>query len=317
LTLVFGCGGPSGQKRDDAGGLPGDASPPDVGVADADGVDAAISSEDASAEDSGVSLGDAAPEAGDASPPSMPLCDGVAHPRLWVLSQSGRETLGATVRTELGYPFLLLDGICTYWTGGGWSEDMLGRDRPVRTGVLTEVEVETLERALPIADVAALDDCQPEPGSFDVPVRGIRVGGGVAWCESKGPVFDAAWKIVRALAAQLWTEGTPVTGPLHVAVRGASTTSNPAPYPWPLVEPLRSFAPPDGRYDPGTSYTVSDPAATAKLRALRDQYLADRAASSGLYSNWDGLKAADTADAGFVFMRDAIPYEDARGLLQF
>jgi hypothetical protein len=62
---------------------------------------------------------------------------------------------------------------------------------------------------------------------------------------------------------------------------------------------------------------VDDPEAARQLRAIRDRYVADRTAQPGLYSNWDGLIATDQATTAVVFMRDAIPYEDAQGLLKF
>jgi hypothetical protein len=60
-----------------------------------------------------------------------------------------------------------------------------------------------------------------------------------------------------------------------------------------------------------------DPADAPPFRALRDKYIADVAASPELYVNWDGQKMTDGKRTAFVYMRDAIPYEDARGLLPF
>ena len=67
----------------------------------------------------------------------------------------------------------------------------------------------------------------------------------------------------------------------------------------------------------GVSHLVDDPDAARSLRGLRDQYLSDRDAQPGLYVNWDGLTATDASGTAFVYMRDAIPYEDAQGLLTF
>jgi hypothetical protein len=283
LALLLGCGSSAAPK--DGGVIAVDASTGDAALADAAPADA----------------------------PPVVLCDGVAHLRLWALGEAGREVGGSTVRTELGYPFVVVDGTCTYWVGGGSSEDPLGRDLPLRTGMLTQVEAGMLERAIPLDGVAALDDCHPVPGSFDVGVRSIRAASGVARCESSGAVFDAAWSTLDAAAEQLRTRGTPMTGAIHVAALASDGAPTLTPYAWPLTEPLSSFivtVAPDGSGRAG-SHLVSDADAAAKLRALRDRYLIDRAASPGLFVNWDGLQATDQATTATVFMRDAIPYEDA------
>lgn len=62
---------------------------------------------------------------------------------------------------------------------------------------------------------------------------------------------------------------------------------------------------------------MADPDSAKQLRTLRDRYLADRTAQPGLFVSWDGLKVTDQSDPALVYMRDAIPYEDAQGLLKF
>jgi hypothetical protein len=65
---------------------------------------------------------------------------------------------------------------------------------------------------------------------------------------------------------------------------------------------------------PGLSKLI--PAADApKFRALRDQFIADVAAAPVLYQ--DGQKMTDGTRIALVYMRDALPYEDASGLLPF
>lgn len=113
-------------------------------------------------------------------------------------------------------------------------------------------------------------------------------------------------------------------GGLHVSAVGALNEADRLPmlYEWPLAAPLSQFLLEPGKDGsnlamPGMSKFVVDPESTRLLRALRERYLADRDAQPGRYTNWDGLKATDGVDAAFVYMRDATPYEDARGLLQF
>ena len=123
---------------------------------------------------------------------------------------------------------------------------------------------------------------------------------------------------LQTIADTMWNDGTPVNGALHLsAVDGAGDGST-APYPWPIASPLGSFVLGSGDWTKtGVSHLVDDPTSASQLRALRDQYLADRSAQPGLYTNWDGLKVTDQTSIGYIYLRDAIPYEDAQGLLRF
>lgn len=270
---------------------------------------------DADSSDTGTSDSDAG------SVNRQPLCDGAQHLRLWVLVQPGNELAGSEVRVENGSPFLTVDGTCNYWIGGGWADDALSRDRPLRTGKMSDADAKALEESLPLDDVTSLADCPPpQPGVFDYGTLVIRTAMAAATCSTTGARFDAAWTTVRTTANALWANGTPMDGALHVsaAPMGASASTTPAPYAWPIAAPLSSFVLSAGDlYMTGVSRIVDDPDSAGRLRALRDQYLADRTAQPGLYANWDGLAVTDQSATVFVYMRDAIPYEDARGLLGF
>jgi hypothetical protein len=251
------------------------------------------------------------------------LCDGTSQLRLWALFVPGMEPSGSLVRVELGYPFLLVDGKCNYWVNGGWVDDPLSRDRAVRTGALDDANAEALTRAIPLTSVAALADCEPVPGSFDVPARIIRGVLDGATCDGSGALFDSAWTAISTTAASLWGQGAPVNGPLHIsAVQVPSGVLKAPPYPWPIALPLKSFLiDPNNTgstlYARGVSFPVADPSVEEALRSLRDLYLADRTAQPGVYANWDGLIATDQETTAYVYMRDAVPYEDDHGLLNF
>jgi hypothetical protein len=235
--------------------------------------------------------------------------------------EPGSELRASLVRVENGMPALTVDGACSYWVGGGWSEDPLSRDRPFRTGRLSDADVGALERSLPLGDVGALGDCPPpQPGDYDYGVRVIRTASTEAVCKTTGTRFDAAWTTLQGLAAALWESGTPMDGALHVSAVDAPSSAStvPAPYAWPTALPLTSFILPDAvQFQTGVSVLVDDPVAAGQLRALRDQYLSDRTAQPGLYTSWDGLEVTDQSVTALVYMRDAIPYEDAQGLLTF
>lgn len=272
-------------------------------------------------DDSGVDVNDA-----DAGVAREPLCDGVAHLRLWALIAPGDELRGSLVRVENGYPFLAIDGTCSYWIGGGWEEDLLSRDRPLRTGTLAATDAATIEQLVPLGDIAPLRDCPPPPANlFDYSFRVLRTATKDASCFTAAPEltagtrFESAWIPFEAIAARLWNDGTPVNGAIHVsAAPAADGPANAPPYTWPIATPLASFVLADSDvFAIGVSRLVDDPTTASQLRALRDRYLSDRTAQPGLYLNWDGLLATDQSTTANVYMRDAIPYEDARGLLGF
>lgn len=274
--------------------------------------------------DGDVTEGDAGTDA--SKPDVVPLCDQAQHLRLWVLvePQLGRELAGSQVRVENGVPFLSIDGTCSYWINGGWAEDALSRDRGIRTGTLTTAQVATIEQTLPLGDVGPLGDCISVAGQFDVATRTIATEAATARCPSTGMRFDAAWSVLKTLAQALWDSGTPMDGALHVSAVDApyDSSTSPAAYTWPIAMPLSSFILDPGKdginlMNAGVSHLVSDADAAKSLRALRDQYLLDRSAQPGLYSGWDGLKTTDSVDVALVYMRDAVPYEDASGLLHF
>lgn len=262
----------------------------------------------------------------DVDVPREHLCDGVAHLRLWVLIAPAREVRGSMVRVENGMPFVAVDGTCSYWIGGGWTNDALMRDRPIRTGKMTDADIATIEESVSLGTVAPLRDCPPPPSNlFDYSIRVIRTAGGDAQCFTGAPSltagtrFEAAWMTFEMIGDRMWNDGAPLTGPLHVSATDASAAvSAQPPYAWPIDAPLASLIlPGSDEMKIGVSHLVDDPTAAGQLRALRDRYLADRAAQPGLYVNWDGLKVTDQTSVSFVYMRDAMPYEDAQGLLRF
>lgn len=307
LLVAAACSSTPGKGRSPAGGQP----------------DAAV---DAAHVD-GAPLDGTATEAGtDAQPPRVALCDQSPQLRLWVLvePQLGRELPGSQVRVENGLPFLIVDGTCSYWISAGWIDDPLSRDRGIRTGRLTARQVATIEQAVPLGDVGPLGDCAPKAGQFDVSTRTIAVPAASARCSSTGTRFDAAWSALGSLAQSLWQTGTPMGGPLRVSAVAApdGASSSPPPYRWPIASPLGGFILEPGKdgmslNQAGASHLLSDEQDANTLRAMREQYLLDRSAQPGLYSNWDGLKSTDDADTALVYMRDALPYEDASGLLRF
>lgn len=253
------------------------------------------------------------------------LCNGVSALRLWILVEPNysRELPGSQVRVENGSPFLVIDGRCSYWIGGGWIADTLARDRETRSGLLSPIDVETIEQAIPIDDVASVADCVTA-GASDRSVRSIQTASGGARCQANGARFDAAWSLLEKLAASLWEKGDPMTGDIHIGAVAADDSSPgaPPPYSWPLSTPPTSYLLTPGKdgsnlYRGGISFLVDDDDSVGKLRAMRNQYLSDRGAAPARYISWNGLRVSDGTTTVFVYLRDAIPYEDAKGFVHF
>jgi hypothetical protein len=258
--------------------------------------------------------------------PTHSLCDGnaVMRLRVFVEAQPGREMRGSKVRVENGIKSFALDGMCSYWISGGWNslDGSLSRDRGWRTGTLTVEFKNALDRVFGFDDLGPLADCVPEAGLFDASVRTVRSERSAARCGTKGTLFDAAWMAIEARGAELWASAKPMNGGIRLVAVEAPIDGPPLaiPYSWPSSQPMDTFMI-DGQAASdnlsGMSKLVSEPEEARIFRALRDQYLSDRDATPGVYGNWDGLKVNDGQRAAWLYMRDALPYEDEQGLLPF
>ena len=267
----------------------------------------------------------AAPEAPhDGSPAEVAaapeaLCDGSSRLRVRIaLEGGGPDVDGSYVRINHGFQALVIDGHCSYWMNAGWELNRpLSRDRGWRTGTLDPASATALQGALPLADLTKLADCSSSQ-VLDAPARTVRTASTKAECGGSGSRFDAAWAVVTATAEQLWPRSTPMDGAIRVAARDVGVVpGSHAPYPWPLgkLQPFLLSLAPGGVSDANT--LVTDVASARQLRALREQYLSERSMAGGGFSNWDGPLVTDGTTTAFVFMRDALPYEDEGGRFPF
>lgn len=282
-----------------------------------------VNASDAGASDVGTSDVGTSEAGSDAATVRQPLCDGVQHLRIAVAYVGGGPPPpGSTVRSENGYSLFAVDGTCSYFIAGGWTDAPSGTDFPVRTGKLSDADARVLEDALPLGDNGALGGgCAPAVIP-DAPDRVIRTEtapdpcGQLPLSSAARMRFDAAWMTVGTIGGRLWEDGTPMDGALHVSAVPTSAASRPTVYAWPIALPLSGFVINSSDwYKSGVSRLVDDPAAARQLRALRDQYLSDQAELPGGFGG--DMQATDQSITAVVYMRDAIPYEDARGLLQF
>lgn len=255
------------------------------------------------------------------SPYTAHICDGRAVPRVraFTAPQNSRELRGSVVRVENGFASFMMDGTCTYWVGGGWDgTDRFGRDRGWRTGEIDGALARTLDALIPVDAPTTLDDCAPPSGgAADYGVAVIWTEQGAASCPTSGPRFTAAWNAIASRAVDLWTSGAALDGAVHLsAVNGSG-----APVPivtWTLSTPLASFlldpgVQGQGEFASGVSHLVTDAGAASALRDLRDQYIAHSTAVPG--DTFDGLQVSDGKTVAYVYQRDALPYEDDKGLL--
>ncbi len=265
----------------------------------------------------------------DGSAVSTPrLCDGMAAMKLrvFVEPQNGREERGSVVRVENGFTSLAFDGMCSYWMGGSWVEKpnspIDNRDLGWRTGTLPPAIAQEIEQSIPLDRLDRLQDCVSSAGLFDAPTRTFRSRASRARCIRGGARFEAAWNFVKSKALDLWSAGTPLAGDIRLS---AVADNNPVglamPYRWPLAEPLQPLLiREDVReadymgFSSGISHLIAEAAGANLLRRIREQYFVDKQATPGFYPQ---MRMTDGKTTATVFLRDALPYEDERGLLPF
>jgi hypothetical protein len=271
-------------------------------------------------EDAGVSPVDGSFDIGDAvSDVLLPrICDGSEGVRFraFIEPRTDREFRGSIVRVENGHPSFMVDAKCNYWMGGGWIEDAMSRDMGWRTGHLDA----TAEQSLSAMLQSTVDDCRIDPTLFDAAVRVISSETTTIRCGGSGRAFDSAWMLVEELARRNWPGARELDGPLRIeAVEADPTTAPPfISYEWPLTESLSDYIvmSSDGRaeFATGMSKLISNPESYAKLRVVRAQYLADRRRNPTSFVN-DAMKVTNSGQAAFVYLRDALPHEDLKGLV--
>jgi hypothetical protein len=172
-----------------------------------------------------------------------------------------------------------------------------------------------LERMAHVEDLRS-DGCAPSAGSFDRTLLVVADAQSLVGCSAQDSAVSDVFEVVGAQAGRLWADGQPLDGGLRITASADSDRADPPrPYPWPSELALSEFY-----EDPtaaalgaiGRSKLVSA-ADAPPLRALRDQYLKDFAATLQGYDS-EGIPVIDGTLSARLFMRDALPYEDPQGL---
>lgn len=253
----------------------------------------------------------------DAPAATVPLCDGSEQLtlRIFVAGQSAREVVGSAVRTENGFPSFAVDGQCQYFMSGGWVEDEQARDYGWRQGIVSDDLRSMLEAKAGAEDLPTAYDCNG-PLATDASQGIVANARSTVVCADGGEAMGEMLTALRQRARELWAEGQPGDGDLRVTVWAASDSEPPRQYRWPNGLALRDYLEPDPNalvLEPeGRSKRVAA-ADAAPLRAIREQYLSDT--RPGILYTGNGIPITDGKLSAAMFMRDALPYEDERGIL--
>jgi hypothetical protein len=117
----------------------------------------------------------------------------------------------------------------------------------------------------------------------------------------------------------LWKNGEPMKGGLWISVTEEVPVSPKTLYDWPLKAPLSTFfvpLPQPGSgigFKNGEGHAITDPDDVQKLRAIRRMFLDEQAMKTTAQDHAPLVKEGMLS--GFLYMRDALPYEDDHGLL--
>jgi hypothetical protein len=245
--------------------------------------------------------------------PEVPLCDGSAGLTLRVFYEGGGQPLGSAVRLENGAPSFAVDGRCGYFISGGWAgSEASTEDYGWRSGRLDPDLRRMLERTTGKLDLESLA-C----GAFDRAADAsslviANTRSAVSCATQSAPAVSALLVLLRESSGRLWQEGQPLAQDLHVSVWEGGDREEIQPYSWPSALPLRDYFEPPLSFSVGGSKRVLASNAPP-LRDLRERFLTDRRLVPTL-DNGEGILVTDGEVTARLFMRDALPYEDDRGL---
>ena len=246
-------------------------------------------------------------------PPTVPLCDGTDGLTLRVFYEVLRtlEPPAGVVRVENGYPSFAVDGQCRYYMSGGW-QGVMGRDQGWRQGNLDAGLRRSLER-LGASELS--DDCGSEHVNDAARLVVATALGAVGCLSQLNGELAAVVDLIRRQSPQLWMRANALDQGLHVVAAPPPDVETPRWYPWPDGLALQDYFDPDSdsfTFSPQGRSKIVSAADAAPLRASREAFLSDLARVA--MQKLDGIPVTDGEGFARVFMRDALPYEDDRGL---
>ncbi len=260
---------------------------------------------------------DAGPDAGpppDAAPvfADRRICDGSDGLRFAYRRFIG-FALPAPYRifSELGGPFLYIDGHCHYWVSDAHA---ISADQDIRTGVLDAASEERIAQATHFASWPALENaftCTEQPpldggGTFfsDGSFRPM-----CPYCvsEAVSELVEMCGGATDALQAQLFAQGQPLDGPVRLFMSTQSVASEPGRVDWPLASDPAAIAAATTQ----VTLRIDDLADARVLRALR-------ASHHAAFPIFESIPVRDGAGQLYqLFLREVLPFENDEGLVIF
>lgn len=241
---------------------------------------------------------------------AVSLCDGSSGTRLLYLVGGGTEQAppDQIVMTENGGQILSIDGTCHFWSYDSfWGQ--------VRNGVVDAKMATELSNALHVDQWSAwqTESASQSSGCIGCSSGELRFGTSTLELALDGTKTSGLSELAKLVGDDFKAlrSAPEVTGPVHVMLYEIPHPTGQASAPWPLTMDPGSLVVDQG-YTKGTSKLVSEPDDAAKLRALRDSFLAGTY-GGGWYNGEIDVVGPDGTTYGMWF-RDVMPDEDADGL---
>jgi hypothetical protein len=250
----------------------------------------------------------------DEAPATVPLCDESDELTLRIfVGAGGMDYYGSEVRRENGSPSFAVDGQCRYFVSGGWNNQRQGSDLGWRQGTVDDELRRTLESEVGAEDLASVYECFPA-GPVDAGPMVVANARSSLECGGAGEDLLAVFARMGPRARDLWEQGQPLDGDLHITLVEASGGEPPRRYSWPSELAFEQYWEPAQRLSGQQPRSQRVAAAeAAPLRALREQFLRDT--QPGVLYTAGGIPIVAGNQQATMFMRDALLYEDERGRL--
>jgi hypothetical protein len=217
------------------------------------------------------------------------------------------------VQYDNGAYYLFVDGQCNYWVSNPsqvWEE--------TRVGV---IDVETAARLGESLHISIWSDLKgtwsdPRGGVYDAPVLIFDDASRAVVCAKlcDAPGVPAAVKEMRdafpGIAHELWDRGTPIVS----SIRAIAVAGEPAPavpfVEWPLARPITDFLR-TGNIGFGEGTLEDNVTSVQALKDLRESFVRG---DHGAFV-WNILPVKSGGSYYQLFVRDALPFEDAQGIV--
>lgn len=254
-----------------------------------------------------ASVGDT-PSSEPATESFSPLCDGSDGLVFRAFYEGGGQAFpGHGMQMENGYPSFAVDGQCRYFISGGFDVDKPdARSEGWREGPLDDEIARSLQRSIGGAELSGLDDCSPYQSAADAPSLVVASAQFSITCGGMPNGVRAVTETIREHAAALRARGQALAGDLYFEIVDGANSD--VALDWPSTIPLPEVA----RERVESLRQVIAAADAAPVRALRERWLQ----GSAIRTYWDtGIPVRSGERLVRVFLRDAVPHEDASGVL--